>query len=102
MELQVGRRIRQLRKTKGLSLSQLAERADLNDKYLGQVERGDENLTIRSIRNIATALEVPVADLFPEDGDDEAIIRGRVEAVLASGSPDRIRRLRVFVERVLP
>ena len=102
MELQVGRRIRELRKAKGLSLAQLAERADLNDKHLGLVERGDENLTLKSIRKIAAALDVPIADLFPSDQDDERVVRERVRKVLAGKDPDRIRRLRVFLEKVLP
>lgn len=102
MELQVGRRIRELRKAKGLSLAQLAERADLNDKHLGLVERGDENLTLKSIRKIAAALDVPIADLFPADQDDERVVRERVRKILASKDPDRIHRLRVFLEQVLP
>jgi len=102
VELQVGRRIRELRKAKGLSLTQLAERADLNDKHLGLVERGEENLTLKSIRKIAAALEVPITELFPADGDDERVVRDRVRAVLSSKDPDRIRRLRVFLEQVLP
>jgi transcriptional regulator with XRE-family HTH domain len=102
VELQVGRRIRELRKAKGLSLAQLAERADLNDKHLGLVERGDENLTLKSIRKIAAALDVPFADLFPADQDDERVVRDRVRKVLAGKNPDRIRRLRVFLEQVLP
>lgn len=102
MELQVGRRIRELRKAKGLSLTQLAERADLNDKHLGMVERGDENLTLKSIRKIAAALEVPITELFPADQDDERFVRERVRKILAGKDPDRIRRLRIFLEQVLP
>ena len=101
MEPQVGRRIRELRKRKGLSLARLAERADLNDKYIGQVERGDENLTLRSLLKIAAALEVPVTDLFPEDMDDGRVAEELFRTVLDGGNPDRIRRLRVFLEKVL-
>lgn len=77
--LKLGKRIRELRKDKGLSQSQLAELAGLNDKYLGEVERGSNNISIKNLGQIAAALEVETFELL--DGSHEYEI-DRKELVL--------------------
>lgn len=56
--LQVGKRIRQLRLERGLSQEMLAATADLDRSYMGQVERGEKNITLKNVFKIADALEV--------------------------------------------
>lgn len=58
-----GRAVRLWRKRKGLSQERLAERADLHRNYVGLVERGERNASIKTIFQIARALDVAVADL---------------------------------------
>lgn len=60
----VGRRIRSLRQAKRLTQQQLGERAHLNYKYLGALERGEENPSLLVLERIATALDVELLDLF--------------------------------------
>ncbi len=60
----LGRHIRSLRQTRGLTQQQLGERADLNYKYLGAIERGEENPSLIVLQRIATALEIELSDLF--------------------------------------
>lgn len=60
----LGRRIAELRAARGLTQEQLAERLDVTFQYLQRIEAGRENLTVRSLVRLATALEVLVADLF--------------------------------------
>jgi transcriptional regulator with XRE-family HTH domain len=67
--LKLGKRIRELRKKKDLSQSRLAEMAGLNDKYLGEVERGSNNISIKNLGQIATALGVETSELL--DGSHE-------------------------------
>jgi transcriptional regulator with XRE-family HTH domain len=59
-----GQRVRDLRKAKGLSQEALAERADLHYTYIGGVERGERNLSLKSIKKIADALDIVVRGLF--------------------------------------
>jgi transcriptional regulator with XRE-family HTH domain len=61
-----GARVRELRTKRGLSQEQLAERASLHRTYIGGVERGERNVGLRNVHALAAALEVAVADLFPE------------------------------------
>jgi len=49
---------------KGISQEKLAELAELHRTYIGQVERGEKNLTLLSMERIAKALGVEVRDLL--------------------------------------
>ena len=60
----VGRRLRSCRQAQAFSQEKLAERAGLHPTYIGQVERGEKNLTIESLEKIAGALNMPIADVF--------------------------------------
>jgi transcriptional regulator with XRE-family HTH domain len=59
-----GQAIRKIREKKGLSQEKLADIADLHRTYIGHVERGEKNLTLRSLERIAKALGVSVRDLI--------------------------------------
>ncbi len=59
----VGQQIRAYRKEAGLTQEQLAEKASLSYKYLGEVERGIVNVSLDSLMRIAKALRLKVADL---------------------------------------
>jgi transcriptional regulator with XRE-family HTH domain len=61
---QVGKRIRNLREGKGISQEVLAERSSLHRTYIGGVERGLRNPSLKSLHRIAKGLGVGVADLF--------------------------------------
>jgi transcriptional regulator with XRE-family HTH domain len=63
-----GRRVRQLRKQRNWSQEKLAELSGMHWTYIGQVERGERNLTLQSIQSIARALRMKIANLF--DGID--------------------------------
>ena len=59
-----GRRVRDLRKEKGLSQEALALACSLDRTYIGGVERGERNISLLNIHKIAAALGVPVKELF--------------------------------------
>jgi transcriptional regulator with XRE-family HTH domain len=60
----IGERLRNIRKQQGLSQEVLAEKAGLHNTYIGQVERGEKNLTIETLEKIVTALNTSFEDLF--------------------------------------
>ena len=60
-----GQRVRELRKSKGLSQEAMAALAGLDRSYMGHIERGEKNITLLKIYQISEALEVEVVDLFP-------------------------------------
>lgn len=59
-----GQRIRQLRLKKGWSQEYLAERTGRHWTYIGGIERGERNVTLAVIADLARALGVDVRDLF--------------------------------------
>lgn len=65
----VGQRIRNYRAKLGLSQEKLAEYAGCHETYIGQVERGEKNATLESIEKIASALGVPLSQLFEKLGE---------------------------------
>ncbi len=56
----IGRVIRQLRETAGLSQERLAERAGITYQYLSSVENGKENFTIGVLDALAKALDMDI------------------------------------------
>ena len=60
----IGRRIKELRKRKGLSQESLAERAETSQNYLSRMERGTENPTLDMFIKVASALEVEMWEMF--------------------------------------
>ena len=64
IKAEVGLRIRQLRKNKGLSIEELAHLAGVHPNYLSEAECGKKNFSLTTIEKIAKALGVSVSDLF--------------------------------------
>lgn len=62
-----GARLRELRKKAGLTQQQLGDRADVNYKFIGGIERGDENPSLAIVFKLAAGLEVDPRDLFELD-----------------------------------
>ncbi len=61
---ETGRRIRAHRRHRKLSQQALAEQAGISYKYLGEVERGQVNLSVEVLVKIAHALSVPAGSLL--------------------------------------
>ena len=59
----LGENIRLYRLKAGLSQEKLAEKADLHTNYVGDIERGEENVSLDALVRLATALRVKVAEL---------------------------------------
>jgi transcriptional regulator with XRE-family HTH domain len=56
--------LRQLREARGWSQEQLAERANLNRSYLGEVERGQAVPSLVTVNKLAAALEIRASSLI--------------------------------------
>ena len=59
-----GRRVREIRKKAGLSQEALALAADLDRSYVGQVERGEKNISLSNIWRLAAALGIEPSALL--------------------------------------
>ena len=64
LQAQFGAAIKAHRLRLGVTQEELAWRADLHRSYLADIERGGRNVTLRSIVNLARALQISLADLL--------------------------------------
>ncbi len=65
-DLDLGARLRALRRSNRLTLRQLADRAAITESFLSQVERGVASPSIATVQRIAHALGLSIAELFTE------------------------------------
>lgn len=85
----LGPRIREWRNAKRLSLREFAKLCDLTPGAISQIERGLVSPSLKTIRRISAALEVPVAWFFGEEeyGDPfkDVIVRKSERRLLKLG-----------------
>ena len=63
----VGAKVRELRKKHGWTQEELADRCGRHWTYIGGLERGERNVTIQVVADIAQALQVPAYKLFVKE-----------------------------------
>jgi transcriptional regulator with XRE-family HTH domain len=66
LQRRLGQNLRRLRKAKGLSQEAFADTLHINRTYIGGLERGERNVTLRTVERIALSLGVDPADLLAE------------------------------------
>lgn len=60
----IGLNFRVERTKRSLSQEKFAELANVHTNYIGKVERGEQNLTVKKIVALADSLGVPVENIF--------------------------------------
>jgi transcriptional regulator with XRE-family HTH domain len=61
-----GRNVRHYREARGLSQEDFADELGLHRTYLGGVERGERNLTLRSVERLAAAIGLNPLELLQD------------------------------------
>ena len=87
MDVAVGQRIRDLRRTRAMSLEAVAARTDLSIGFLSQIERGLSSPSLRVLATLADVLGIGIAGLFGTKEDaaaapDAIVTRERQRAQL--------------------
>ncbi len=60
----IGLNVRVERTIKRLTQAQLAELIDVHEKYIGKIEAGKQNITVKTLNKIANALKIDLIRLF--------------------------------------
>jgi transcriptional regulator with XRE-family HTH domain len=66
--IKLGRRIRELRVKKGWSQEEFAANCNLHRSHMGEIERGNANITLSTLLEISVKLQVTVSALFKDIG----------------------------------
>ncbi|MEI2663579.1 helix-turn-helix domain-containing protein [Rossellomorea sp. LJF3] len=72
--IQIGDNIRKIRRERGFSLEQMAERTGVSKAMIGQIERGDSNPTVAILWKIANGLKVSFSSLIEKPSNQVSII----------------------------
>lgn len=65
----LGANVRALRLKLGLTQEQLAEKSELHRTYIGGIERGDRNISLKNIIRLAEVLSVSPSELLKTDSN---------------------------------
>jgi len=107
----IGERIRARRTELNLSLRDLAERVDLTASFLSQIERDLADPSIKSLRKIATALNVPMLHFLAREDVAAPVVRkdSRKRLLLPHSrvmyellTPDLNRKMEMFLGKIQP
>ena len=63
---EVGVLIRSHRKALGISQEALAAKSQIDRSYMGRIERGEVNVTLKALWDIAASMEISAKLLIPE------------------------------------
>ena len=62
--LKFGKRVRELRLNRDWSQEELADRLDFHRTYIGMVERGERNISLKNISKISKVFDLSISELF--------------------------------------
>jgi transcriptional regulator with XRE-family HTH domain len=73
-EINVGRRLRELRAARGLSMRALAEKSKLNVNTLSLIENQRTSPSVSTLQQLAQTLNVPISAFFETDHGDKHVV----------------------------
>ena len=97
----IGSNIRRLRKARRWTQERLAEETGLSTYFIGQIERGQAALSLRSLHVVARALRLPLGVLLhvDEEGDRKCLLEA-IGKRLGRMSADDLRLLHALLLRL--
>ena len=98
----LGVRIKELRKTRGLSQEQLSEKIDIDPKHLSRIESGRSFPSLDTLEKLANALQVEIKDFFEfaHEAKNTRELKEMISNLLKEVDDERLR-LAVKVLRAL-
>jgi transcriptional regulator with XRE-family HTH domain len=100
--VQLGRKIRDLRLRRGLTVQQLAGASGLSKGFISQVENGRTSPSLATLQDLARALETSVAYLVVEEEPTPHVVRASERRrVAVGGNTSRVELLSASPKRNL-
>ena len=73
-DINIGAKVQEYRQMRQYSLRELAAKAEMTPSMLSQIENNGANPSINTLKNLASALDVPMFKFFQTDKADESLI----------------------------
>lgn len=88
---EIGKRVKEARKAKGLTQVQLAEMVGISSIYLSNIERGKKQMTIKTVIAISDALNVTTDWLLKNDSHqkEQAIANKIIDGLAECSDEDK-------------
>ena len=98
----LGKRIKELRKQRGLTQEQVAEKIQLEQNTISIIESGRNFPTLVTLEKIANVLQVELSDFFNyETSEDTEIIKKSLEIKFQSLSDNQIKQVYKYIKNVV-
>jgi len=100
----LGRRIRTLRTAKGLTQQELGNRADVDYKFIGEIERGNMNPSFKVLVKIAKTLDVELPEIlrFEQEISDKKELESRITKILETLSVEKLQNVLLHLRTLYP
>jgi quercetin dioxygenase-like cupin family protein/DNA-binding XRE family transcriptional regulator len=80
MPIELGNRLRELRRERGYSLSQVAQQTHISRSFLGLVESGKSDITITKLMRLTRFYGLHIADILPDGNLTDSVLVRRAES----------------------
>lgn len=97
---QLGARIKELRRVRGLSQIQLAGKIDIDFKHLSRIEVGKSYPSMDTLEKIAVELRCELRDLF-EFAHQTGQPKKEIIALLNEADPERLRLIYKIIRAIV-
>ena len=88
----IGIRIKDIRNKREFTQEELAEKIDINPKYLSSIERGKENPTLNTLIKLSESLDVNLNDIFHQiEIEDPAKRKALLISLLDEANDDQLK-----------
>ncbi|MEG2172624.1 MAG: helix-turn-helix transcriptional regulator [Desulfovibrionaceae bacterium] len=99
LSTRLGQRIRKLRHSAGYTQDKTAELAEISSKYLGEIERGEVQVSAQVLEKLASVFQLSLAELVQVDTSfPDSDLKTKILALVQNASDEELRLLyRIFV-----
>lgn len=100
----LGRRIRALRTIKGLTQQELGNQADVDYKFIGEIERGNMNPSFKVLVKIAKVLDVDLPEIlrFEQETTDVKELEKRINKILSTLPVEKLQNVLMILRVLYP
>jgi XRE family aerobic/anaerobic benzoate catabolism transcriptional regulator len=95
----LGDRVREARAKRGMTRKILSRDSGVSERYLAQLETGQGNISILLLRQLATALDMPIETLVHERPDPSVDLAHALELLRRLGPEDLVEARQLLLQR---